>query len=208
MIPQLVMAEEVALPAPPHRRSLHPDSPSSCGGVQCQHVQPCAAPAAASPGPARTPRHAPPALTCVHSRKEMRRRTRHARGVSRRSFLRGLTLAGTAGLLGLRPRLVAAEPPPEVTTLRLTKVSSTCRAPQWIAEALPAAEGFTEVHYVPVGAGGKGANRTGSALVSGQVDLSMQFIGPSILQVDVGEPLVLLAGIQIGCYELFGTERV
>ena len=36
----------------------------------------------------------------------------------------------------------------------------------------------------------------------------MQFIGPSILQVDVGDPLVLLAGIQIGCYELFGTERV
>ena len=36
----------------------------------------------------------------------------------------------------------------------------------------------------------------------------MQFIGPSILQVDEGDPLVLLAGIQIGCYELFGTERV
>jgi NitT/TauT family transport system substrate-binding protein len=70
------------------------------------------------------------------------------------------------------------------------------------------AEGFTEVHYVKVEAGGKGADLTGSALVSGQVDLSMQFIGPSILQVDEGDPLVLLAGIQIGCYELFGTERV
>ena len=71
-----------------------------------------------------------------------------------------------------------------------------------------AAEGFTEVQYVTVGAGGKGANLTGAALVAGQVDLSMQFIGPSLLQVDVGDPLVLLAGIQIGCYELFGTERV
>jgi NitT/TauT family transport system substrate-binding protein len=113
-----------------------------------------------------------------------------------------------AGLLGVHPRPVAAEPPPETTTLRLTKVPSTCRAPQWIAEELLAAEGFTDVQYVTVLTGGKGADLTGSALVSGQVDLSMQFIGPSILQVDVGDPLVLLAGIQIGCYELFGTERV
>jgi NitT/TauT family transport system substrate-binding protein len=131
-----------------------------------------------------------------------------ARPFSRRRFLGGVTLVGTAGLLGLHPKLVAAEPPPEVTTLRLTKVPSTCRAPQWVAEELLTAEGFTEVHYVPVEAGGKGADLTGSALVAGQVDLSMQFIGPSILQVDVGDPLVLLAGIQIGCYELFGTERV
>jgi NitT/TauT family transport system substrate-binding protein len=131
-----------------------------------------------------------------------------ARPFSRRRFLGGVTLVGTAGLLGLHPKLVAAEPPPEVTTLRLTKVPSTCRAPQWVAEELLTAEGFTEVHYVPVEAGGKGADLTGSALVAGQVDLSMQFIGPSILQVDVGDPLVLLAGIQIGCYELFGTDRV
>jgi NitT/TauT family transport system substrate-binding protein len=127
---------------------------------------------------------------------------------SRREFLGGLTLAGTVGMLGLSSSSVTAEPPPETTRLRLTKIPSTCRAPQWIAEALLLAEGFTEVHYVEVLTGGKGADLTGSALVAGQVDLSMQFIGPSILQVDEGDPLILLAGIQIGCFELFGTERV
>ena len=127
---------------------------------------------------------------------------------SRREFLGGLTLAGTVGMLGLSSSSVTAEPPPETTRLRLTKIPSTCRAPQWIAEALLLAEGFTEVHYVEVLTGGKGADLTGSALVTGQVDLSMQFIGPSILQVDEGDPLILLAGIQIGCFELFGTERV
>jgi NitT/TauT family transport system substrate-binding protein len=70
------------------------------------------------------------------------------------------------------------------------------------------AEGFTEVQYVKVQSGGRGTDLTGSALVSNQVDLSMQFIGPSILQVDGGDPLVLLAGIQIGCFELFGSDRV
>src|SRR6266851_1447820 len=134
--------------------------------------------------------------------------TQYARPFSRRRFLGGVTLAGTVGLLGWHPRPVAAKPPPETTRLRLTKLPSTCRAPQWVAEELLSAEGFTEVQYVTVEAGGKGADLTGSALFSGQVDLSMQFIGPSILQVDVGGPLVLLAGIQIGCFELFGTERV
>jgi NitT/TauT family transport system substrate-binding protein len=43
---------------------------------------------------------------------------RHIEGWSRREFL-GPTLAGTAGLLGLRPDPEAAEPPPETTTLRL-----------------------------------------------------------------------------------------
>src|SRR5712691_11559468 len=109
--------------------------------------------------------------------------SQHVRRFSRRRFLGGVTLAGMAGLLGVHPRPVAAEPPPETTTLRLTKVPSTCRAPQWIAEELLAAEGFTDVQYVTVLTGGKGADLTGSALVSGQVDLSMQFIGPSILQV-------------------------
>jgi NitT/TauT family transport system substrate-binding protein len=131
-----------------------------------------------------------------------------AEGWTRRAFLGGLTVAGTVGLLGLSTRRVAAEPPLETTRLKLTKVPSTCRAPQWVAEELLLAEGFTDVQYVKVEAGGKGADLTGSALISGQVDLSMQFIGPSILQVDEGDPIVLLAGIQIGCYELFGTDRV
>ena len=38
-----------------------------------------------------------------------------AEGWTRRRFIGGLTLAGTAGLLGLYPRRVAAEPPPETT---------------------------------------------------------------------------------------------
>src|SRR5262245_30271361 len=89
---------------------------------------------------------------------------------SRRELLGGLTMVGAAGCLGVRPRPAAAEPPPETTRLRLTKLPSTCRAPQWVAEELLAAEGFTEVHYVPVQSGGKGADLTGSALVSDQVD--------------------------------------
>jgi NitT/TauT family transport system substrate-binding protein len=56
-------------------------------------------------------------------------RTQHARLFSRRRFLEGVTLAGTAGLLGLRPRPVAAEPPPETTRIRLVHDPSICVTP-------------------------------------------------------------------------------
>ena len=55
---------------------------------------------------------------------------------SRRKFLRGITLAGTAGLLGWHPRRAAAEPPPETTRIRLVRIPSICQAPQYVAEEL------------------------------------------------------------------------
>jgi NitT/TauT family transport system substrate-binding protein len=63
-------------------------------------------------------------------------RTPDTRGCSRRRFLRGLTLAGTAGLLGVHPRRAAAEPPPETTTLRLLQGLGLCVAPLYVAEEL------------------------------------------------------------------------
>ena len=35
----------------------------------------------------------------------------------------------------------------------------------------------------------------------------MVFVGPLIL-VDAGDPVVLLAGVHVGCFELFATDRV
>jgi NitT/TauT family transport system substrate-binding protein len=68
--------------------------------------------------------------------------TQHARRLSRRTFLAGLPLAGTAELLGLHPRLVAAESPPETTRLRLVRGPGLCVAPEYVAEELLQGEGF------------------------------------------------------------------
>ena len=72
----------------------------------------------------------------------------YARPLSRRRFLGGLTLAGTAGLLGVYPRPVAAEPPPETTRIRLVKYTSACQAPLYLSEELLRTEGFTDVQCV------------------------------------------------------------
>jgi NitT/TauT family transport system substrate-binding protein len=51
---------------------------------------------------------------------------------------------GAAGLVRV-PRVLAAEGPPETTTIRLEKLPNTCYARQYIAEELLRAEGFTDI---------------------------------------------------------------
>jgi NitT/TauT family transport system substrate-binding protein len=120
---------------------------------------------------------------------------------TRRAFLGGLTLAGTAGFLGLYRRPVAAEPPPETRTLKLIQgTDSVCVAPQYVAEALLQGEGFTEVHYVKK----EGLVQANQALASGEVHLTISFVVNCIIQVDTGEPIVTLAGGPVGVLRALG----
>ena len=64
-------------------------------------------------------------------------------------------------------------------------------------------DGFTEVEYLPYG------TRKGSyAIAEGRADISMWDTPALIPLLDDGRPIVLLAGVHSGCYELFGNERV
>jgi NitT/TauT family transport system substrate-binding protein len=131
----------------------------------------------------------------------------HAGQWSRREFLGGLTLVGTVGMLGLSSGFVTAEPPLETTQLRLFKTPGICVAPQYVAEELLHLEGFTEVHYVA----GDPAKLTTSAnqqLAAGTIDIGTTFVPPVILHIDAGAPIVFLGGVHVGCYEVFGTDRV
>jgi NitT/TauT family transport system substrate-binding protein len=128
---------------------------------------------------------------------------RRVEGWSRREFL-GLTLAGTAGLLGLKPESLAAEPLLETTKIRLVQFPNICVSPQYMAEELLQVEGFTEVQYIKK----ESAPALLSALASGEVDISLAFAAPLIIMLDAGDPIVTLAGGHVGCFELFGTERV
>jgi NitT/TauT family transport system substrate-binding protein len=128
----------------------------------------------------------------------------HAAGWTRRRFLGGLTVAGAAGLLGLTPGPVAAEPPPETTRLRLVRGPGICVAPKYVAEALLQMEGFTDIHYAKEWR----LSVRVKMLASGETDLEVTFVGPFITRLDAGAPIVLLAGAHVGCFELFATERV
>jgi NitT/TauT family transport system substrate-binding protein len=66
------------------------------------------------------------------------------------------------------------------------------------------AEGFTEVQYVQVG----GSVAAVKGLTAGEVDLGLLAIPGTVLQIDAGDPLVVLGGVHAGCFELFGSARV
>ena len=126
------------------------------------------------------------------------------RHCSRREFMTGLTLAGSAGWLGMRPPAVAAEPPPETTTLRLFKFPIACFAPYYLAEELLRAEGFTDVQYVNLAP----TQTNLKALSSGDIHFTITDIHTALLHLDAEASIVLLAGIHGGCYELFVTNGV
>ena len=122
--------------------------------------------------------------------------------MSRRRFLQQTSALGAASLLGL-PRESLAEPPPEVSRIRLLHAPSICLAPQLVAEELLHMEGFSEVEYVELK-----INRLAIEVAHGRADLS-QLATPEVIPViDAGEPVVVLAGVHAGCYELFANEDV
>lgn len=123
----------------------------------------------------------------------------------RRKFLEALAL-GSAGALAAThvPSALAAEPPPETKRIRLIQIGGVCVAPQYVAEPLLMGEGFSEVQYVKAA----GPGQIYPKLASAEVDISMAFIAPFVAQVDAGAPIVMLAGIHPGCYELFATNGI
>ena len=122
----------------------------------------------------------------------------------RRQFLRAMAATGAAGLAGWRPPTASGEPPPETTRLRLVKIPSICQAPQYVADELFRSEGFTDVQYVQK----PGAVGITEALASGEANLNNHFVAPSLVRVEAGDPIVFLGGLHIGCFEVFGGERV
>ncbi|MGH7318483.1 MAG: ABC transporter substrate-binding protein [Candidatus Rokuibacteriota bacterium] len=121
---------------------------------------------------------------------------------SRRRFLGGLTAAGTTGLFGVDGPGAAAEPPPETRSLRLALNPAVCFAPQFVARELLQSEGFTDIQYV------KSEGGPYRALAEGTADVNSGLGGQFIIRVDAGDPVVILSGTHVGCFELFGTDRI
>jgi NitT/TauT family transport system substrate-binding protein len=104
----------------------------------------------------------------------------------------------------MRAEPVAAEPPPETTRLAIVQ-SGVCFAPQYVAEALLRAEGFSDVTYVK-----KTTTYIDNyeALASGNAHLGFGYASALIARIDGGDPVVFVAGGHVGCQQIVGNERV
>src|SRR5918996_1393196 len=100
---------------------------------------------------------------------------------SRRDFLSGLSATGAVGLLPGRGSL--ADEAPEVTTVRLSKIPGICIAPQYAAEELLRAEGFTDVRYVET-APGLGPSES---VVRGDLDFALNFAPLVVIPMETSQ---------------------
>jgi NitT/TauT family transport system substrate-binding protein len=121
---------------------------------------------------------------------------------SRRRFLTTLSLVGAASFVRI-PSSVAAEGVLETTSVKLSRGPGICGSPQWIAEELLRAEGFTDIRYVeiPAGAGPGAVGR-------GEIDFTMNYATALVAAIDGGEAITVLTGVHVGCFDLFGKESI
>src|SRR5215831_17195305 len=119
---------------------------------------------------------------------------------TRRGFLGSIAAAGAAGLIRA-PGTEAAEGPLETTTVRIQK-PALCVSSLYIAEELLRAEGFTDIRYVDA------PLDTALGRVHGEADFALPYANQCVRAIDAGEPLMVLAGIMVGCFELFANNSV
>jgi NitT/TauT family transport system substrate-binding protein len=121
---------------------------------------------------------------------------------TRRRVIAGLA-AVTAATVLRAPQIRAAEGALETTTVRLVKSPAICSAPQYIADELLRAEGFTDIRYVEAS-----TSEISATLARGRADFSMNYAAQLIRNIDAGEPLTIIGGVMVGCTELFARDGI
>ena len=136
--------------------------------------------------------------------------------LNRRHILAGLPVLVT----GLRAIPAAAEPPPEVTSVRLPVYinASDCQAPLYIAETLLHGEGITDVQWVGVKFGEgmsdfkavtpEDGSDSADWIRNDLTDFDWNFPPGHIRNIAIGAPIKVLAGIHVGCLELFANDTI
>ncbi|ACB32324.1 putative nitrate transport protein NrtA [Leptothrix cholodnii SP-6] len=122
---------------------------------------------------------------------------------SRRELLQGAAALAAFGSLAGACNPAAAQERPETGTVRFNHSPSICLAPQYLAGELLRNEGFDDVRYLPVG-----TRAAPDALADGRLDVGMWYTTGYLPVLDADRPVVLLAGLHLGCWELFGNHKV
>jgi len=121
---------------------------------------------------------------------------------TRRRVLTVLSFAG-AGLVRAPPA-PAAEGSPETTAVRLVRDPGIYLAPQYAAEELLRGEGLTDVRYLEDPSDAD----TAQMVARGEGDFSLNFASQFVAAIDRGAPLTVLAGVHVGCFELFASDAI
>jgi NitT/TauT family transport system substrate-binding protein len=120
---------------------------------------------------------------------------------NRRRFLAGLD--SIAAAIEFYPSVAFAnEGKLETTSVRINKSAALCIAPGYLAEELLRAEGFTDIQYV------ESPPASNENLIRHKADFMLNYASNFIVDVDGSAQITMLAGVHVGCFELFGNDKV
>jgi len=88
--------------------------------------------------------------------------------------------------------------------VRLLKVPGICRAPQYVAEALLRAEGFTDIRHVER----ESSEEINAALAENHADFGTHYSADLLPAIEVGGAITILTGVHVGCQELFARDDI
>ena len=121
--------------------------------------------------------------------------------------------AAGLSVFGIWGKELAAEPPPEITTIRFERDLVTCIAPQVFQELL-SAEGFTEIRYVDETAArvrradAANSDPLSDMIANREVDFGRTFAPSLVVGMNAGAPVTVLSGLHLGCFEVFGKKEI
>src|SRR5690349_1386644 len=122
---------------------------------------------------------------------------------TRRRFLTTLSLVGAASLVSA-PNLRAAEGLPETNAVRLVRDPGICLAPQYAAEELLRAECLTDIRYLEAASDAD----TAQMIARSEGAFTLNFASQFVAAIDHGAPITVLAGVHVGCFELFASTAI
>lgn len=132
--------------------------------------------------------------------------------VSRRTLLRSAAGLGVAAivtpLIGAcgddDKERAAVQIPTETSSIRIPKVALTAAIAQAVAAEFLKEEGFTDVQYVTL----PRPEEIFSRFASGEFDLTLLPANMVTARVDAGDPIVALAGVNAGCFQIVASNAV
>ncbi len=132
--------------------------------------------------------------------------------LSRRTFLRGGVCAGIAAAAATilpacsseRGSGAGDEGPPETPTFRVARTPITCAATQAVASEFMKQEGFTDLQYVDLG----DPRDLFAKFAAGATDMILYPAPTAAMRVDAGDPIVILGGVNSGCFQIVGTAAI
>ena len=116
-----------------------------------------------------------------------------------------LTACGSGSGERSEARDLDPDAPLETTSIRLWSIPNVqCIAAQYMAEPFLREEGFTDVQYPRVRSEGLRSKKSGTE----GFDFGVGYAAVWIPMIEAGAPLVMLGGVHVGCWQVFGTGDI